>query len=438
MDENIFTAIRNLMKNEKEKTSRHIREAPGDSPVGFVFPGGQTEKKRKSSTVNNFAGVILITGIIAAAFYSYNNMGTIPFLKVLLNGTATIFKNSLTISSCNAAAVSDETLTGSGNSATSITGTVRILAKSDNSSTESTNYKKPSSGRAKSGKPIIDKVREYYNKGNVLSIKGDYGQAIVWYDKAIELDPGNRDIYFSRGLTLMNTGHLDKGIADLSKVIQLKPDDAEAYYYRAIAWAKKGDSKKSTADYDEAVKLNPDFTSEFYYRALVMAKNGDGILPAGYAEKFLSNKSDAESHTDKEKKIDKGKYEEDFALFDKAIRKNPDNFYAYKARGMLWLRLKNLDKAFADFNKVIELKPDYADAYLGRGSVFLRKGYKDRALEDFNKTIKLDPDNALAYASRGAIMIDRDEKLGCRDLRKACELKECAIIEAIKAKGFCR
>ncbi len=50
----------------------------------------------------------------------------------------------------------------------------------------------------------------------------------------------------------------------------------------------------------------------------------------------------------------------------------------------------NLKKIISYFNKVLEINPQYFAAYLARGCVWLKKNDYDRAISDLNKALEVD------------------------------------------------
>lgn len=57
----------------------------------------------------------------------------------------------------------------------------------------------------------------WYNKGNMLVMKGEYNAAVSCYNKAVELEHNLGEAYFNRGLTFMLLNERTKAIADMSK-----------------------------------------------------------------------------------------------------------------------------------------------------------------------------------------------------------------------------
>ncbi len=65
---------------------------------------------------------------------------------------------------------------------------------------------------------------KHYKNGTVLVIDGEYEEAIVELNKAIELDPEYADAYYYRGLAYDKSGEVAKAISDYEKCIELSND----------------------------------------------------------------------------------------------------------------------------------------------------------------------------------------------------------------------
>ena len=107
----------------------------------------------------------------------------------------------------------------------------------------------------------------------------------------------------------------------------------------------------------------------------------------------------------------------------------------------LWDGQKYTDpkKAIGYLNNAIKLQPDYAQAYYNRGNAYYGLGLYKRAIKDYNETIRLKPKDIDAYYNRGnAYFFLGNNKLGCLDAQKACDLGDCKLLEVTKGKGNCR
>lgn len=142
---------------------------------------------------------------------------------------------------------------------------------------------------------------------------------------------------------------------------------------------------------------------------------------------------------DKAKALNYSNQKKAIEYLNKAIKLQPDYADAYNERGIAFTQLGQKPKAIEDFNKAISLKPENANFYNNRGIVYYQLGQYQRTIDDSNVAIRLKPDNANSYNNRGASYLEMgNKKLGCRDLKKACALKQCVFLESAKSKGICR
>ncbi|HWY73418.1 MAG TPA: protein kinase, partial [Burkholderiaceae bacterium] len=77
------------------------------------------------------------------------------------------------------------------------------------------------------------------------------------------------------------------------------------------------------------------------------------------------------------------------ANYNDAIRRNPQDSYAYFIRGIAWTIKGDHDRAIADFDQAIRLNPLYAAAYNSRGIAKYRRGDRDGAIADYTTAIGL-------------------------------------------------
>src|SRR5580692_5721060 len=72
--------------------------------------------------------------------------------------------------------------------------------------------------------------KEYFEKGEYYFDKGDFKEAINWYNKAIVIKPNFAIAYCKRGYSNFEIDKFYDGIIDFSKAIEIKPDYNDAFY----------------------------------------------------------------------------------------------------------------------------------------------------------------------------------------------------------------
>jgi Tfp pilus assembly protein PilF len=93
--------------------------------------------------------------------------------------------------------------------------------------------------------------------------------------------------------------------------------------------------------------------------------------------------------------LDKGKYDDAIAEYDKAIEINPNVAIAYTNRGLAYGRKGEVDRAIADYTKAIALDPNFVLAYALRGGAYKHKGDKEQAIVDYRKALEINPSDQL-------------------------------------------
>ena len=123
------------------------------------------------------------------------------------------------------------------------------------------------------------KARNYeyfFNRAQDKFELADYEEAILDYNKALELSPTEICLVYSmRGNAKRNLGDLDGAISDQNKALDFDPLYADGYFNRGIAKFKKRDFDSAIEDYSQVLKINPKDSDAFFNRANVKKEIGD-------------------------------------------------------------------------------------------------------------------------------------------------------------------
>ncbi|CAB1067693.1 hypothetical protein D1AOALGA4SA_99 [Olavius algarvensis Delta 1 endosymbiont] len=91
-------------------------------------------------------------------------------------------------------------------------------------------------------------------------------------------------------------------------------------------------------------------------------------------------------------------------LLNEILKTDPADRLAALARGSVYLKMNQPNRAISDFNRVLELDPNHAKAHHLRGLAREMTGSNEQALKDFDKAIDIDPDYGAAYYSRATLL----------------------------------
>lgn len=151
----------------------------------------------------------------------------------------------------------------------------------------------------------------------------------------------------------------------------------------------------------------------------------------------------ASDFMDKEKALwDGSKYTDPnkaIEYLNKAIELEKNNAGLYHKRATAYFNLSDYQRAIQDYSESIRLAPDELLAYLNRGNAYANSRQFERAVEDFSKVIDFKPDNIPAYYGRSIVHFNQgNNKLGCDDAQKICQLGACDLLTQAKERGLCR
>ena len=165
-------------------------------------------------------------------------------------------------------------------------------------------------------------------KGNDLSFRKNYVQALEAYDAAIKLDPQLAEAYNNRGIVKYELRNFSDAIEDYTMAITLNSNHADALNNRGNAYAALEQFQNALSDLKASLKLND--------------KSAAGHNNLGSVYLFQKIFGSAVNE------------------YTNAIKLNPNFAEAYYNRAMTYYYQANYEKALEDVLKAIKLNPNDA------------------------------------------------------------------------------
>ena len=231
----------------------------------------------------------------------------------------------------------------------------------------------------------------------------DFHLQVVYYNRAIELDPKAAYAYSGRGFAYQGLGRYNEAIQDFTRAIELDPKDANAHNNRGLAYDRLGRYYEAIRDYTRAIELDLKLANTYSGRGFAyqgLGRYNEAIRD--YTRAIELDPKDTFAYDYRGLTYDElGRYNEAIQDFIKAIELDPKLTLAYSGRGIVYYKLGRYNEAILDFTRAIELDPKLANAYSGRGVAYLGLGRYNEAIRDYTRAIELDPKDAFAYYGRG-------------------------------------
>jgi len=205
------------------------------------------------------------------------------------------------------------------------------------------------------------------NLGIQLEAQGKPDEAIVQYQKALEIDPNYADARLDLGNALFSQGKVEEAVKEYSAILKADPENKKASIGVANALAKKGRGDVAASEYAKILESDPNNADAHYNLGLMLSKQG--------------------------------KLDEAAEHYRKALDINPNYAKAHNNLGTLLTQQNKPDEALPHYQEAIRIKPDYAEAHCNLGIVLAGQGNVPEAAQHFLAAVRIKPDYAEAHAS---------------------------------------
>ncbi len=185
-----------------------------------------------------------------------------------------------------------------------------------------------------------NKSQELFKNGFSLFQQGQYEQAILTFDDAININPQAFDAIYYRGIAKVILRKPLEAIFDFNAVIDRFPNMKgieEAYQHRGVSYYFLKNHDKALADFEKAISINANYAEPYHGRANIFS--------------------------------DKGENEKALADYAKAVQLKPNLAAVYIDRAILYFSVGNFEGALKDYNKSIEMTPNVPSGYVDRGII---------------------------------------------------------------------
>jgi tetratricopeptide (TPR) repeat protein len=96
---------------------------------------------------------------------------------------------------------------------------------------------------------------EYFQKANALWSIEMLPEAILCFDKALEINPNDADALIGKGLALADQGKLEAAIEAYDKALEINPNYANALIGKGLALKAQGKLDEAIESYDKAISI---------------------------------------------------------------------------------------------------------------------------------------------------------------------------------------
>lgn len=244
----------------------------------------------------------------------------------------------------------------------------------------------------------------YYNLGLVAEKLGEYGRAVEWYKKALDIDPGFYKALCNTGSALIRLTSMElktevaetkltHAIEYLKRALEFEPRDAISYWNLAIAHSQLDRTDDVKEDLSAFVRLTSpdDPLHKIAESILVKEQDYSAILDVERQRQFarLIERIIAANNG--------CAFEEALSLCNEAMSTNlfaaaqMKNEVVWDEKAYALVRLERFEEAFKCCEEGIRVNPDSARLYYTKADILDYWGRSREALSNYRKYVELAP-----------------------------------------------
>jgi serine/threonine protein kinase len=292
--------------------------------------------------------------------------------------------------------------------------------------------------------PSQKTAEQWLNEGNMLQDSGQYEEALVAYERALQLDAKYVDAYDALGDACSSLNRYQEALDAFNRAIQLDPTFAHAFegkgnilynwqryqealvaYERALqldsssmsAYCGKGDAlyylnryQEALLSYERASQLEPTYAATHNGKSWTLfhlKRYDEALIAAEHAIRLDASSSSA--YNGKGNALFKLKrYQEALVAYEHAIQLGSDSdlVYAFDGKGQVLWKMNHFDEAILAFDRALEIHPTYASAHNGRGNVLFNLKSFQEAFQAYERATQLNPQMFKAYNNVGKTLYE--------------------------------
>jgi tetratricopeptide (TPR) repeat protein len=238
----------------------------------------------------------------------------------------------------------------------------------------------------------------YNNLAVILTMKGEVGEAIKWYKKAIQFDHGNSEAYYNLANILLSQGNPNQAVIGYEKALSINPKYVKAHINLAIALTQAGRIDEAIGHLNEASKMEPRNVDIHYNLAMVLRQQGRLDEAIGHLNEAVKiEPNNVSVHYNLAMTLgQQGRIDEAIEHFIKAEKTNPNDVEVHYGLAGALINKGRIQEAIEEYRQVLKLQPQDIETRCILGDILARLRQADDAAIEYRKVLEIDPTNSHA------------------------------------------
>lgn len=235
--------------------------------------------------------------------------------------------------------------------------------------------------------------RGLMNYGLALMAQGDYAEAEIYYNKALELTPNYSNIYINLGILKNAIGDKKAAENNFIKATELRSEYHPAWYYYAKFLSEEKRYKEAEGHFLKVLEISPNYSNTNELLLGLYHKTEDwGNLKILSTDLLKNSPNDYTARKYLDFAVKKKTF---FDVMELEIASAPTPA-KYLNLSLSYFNENKFEKCILATQKALNLKPDYPEAFNNMGIAYFNLGEYNKAINAYNEALKLNPEYQLA------------------------------------------
>src|SRR5690606_12805411 len=235
--------------------------------------------------------------------------------------------------------------------------------------------------------------RGFMNFGLALMAKGDYKNAEINYNKALELTPNYPTLYTNLGILKNAMGNKVEAEEFFKKSVSLPTSNQVSYYYYASFLSNNNRNTEAIEFLEKALNLYSGHLDSQLLLFNILHKQQNWEQLASVTKNILETDP---TNTNAKKYLEITQSRKSvLELTEEETLRNPTPEKLLNL-SLLFFQAQDYNKCIEAARKAIELKNDYPEAYNNIGIAYVNLNEIDKGIEAYQKALELKPDYELS------------------------------------------
>ncbi len=249
--------------------------------------------------------------------------------------------------------------------------------------------------------------------------QGHLSTAIEAYQRALDLEPHQTEVYVELARLLILRDHPERGLEMAREALRRQPENARAWAVLGLAYDWLGLPEEGIRACKKAVELDPALPEAYAYLAEAYADNGEWYNAGEAIETALKldeNNVDVLRNQGYLRETTQGNYIGAIEIYRKALEQHPGLAHLYISIGRNANAMQNWNLALEAYGDAVEADPGSAAASDRLGWTYLLTGEYEKAEESLLRALEIDPSYPDTYGHLATLYLQNRDYENARDV----------------------